>query len=82
MGATVPQNGQTSACLAGFHCASAPQEGQLNLDLAMISDMEEMTNDEWRMTITAAEIHRETGAFDVLRQVDGAVQPDTDDDED
>jgi hypothetical protein len=48
----------------------------------MISDMEEMTNDEWRMTITAAEIHRESGAFDVLREVDGAVQPDTNDDED
>src|SRR5215471_9123897 len=27
-GETVPQNGQTSACLAGFQTASAPQAGQ------------------------------------------------------
>ena len=29
-GDSVPQNGQMSACLAGFQLASAPQAGQLN----------------------------------------------------
>ena len=29
-GDTVPQNGQTSACFAGFQCASAPHAGQAN----------------------------------------------------
>ncbi len=40
MGETALQYGQTSACFAGFHCASAPQAGQANLERAVISDME------------------------------------------
>jgi len=37
-GDTVPQNGQTSACLAGFHTASAPQAGHENFSCAVVSD--------------------------------------------
>src|SRR5271156_1186762 len=36
-GETVPQNGQTRAFLAGFHCDSPPQEGQENFFLAVAS---------------------------------------------
>src|SRR4029077_10372429 len=34
-GDVVPQNGQTSACLAGFQCASAPHAGQANFSRAV-----------------------------------------------
>src|SRR6266513_2322297 len=37
-GDTAPQNGQTSACLAGFHTASAPQAGHENFSCAVVSD--------------------------------------------
>ena len=36
-GEVVPQNGQTSACLAGFHSASAPHAGQENFFWAVAS---------------------------------------------
>ena len=38
-GETVPQKGQTSAFLAGFHCASPPQAGQENFFWAVASGM-------------------------------------------
>src|SRR3954471_14328889 len=38
-GETVPQKGQTSACFAGFHCASPPHAGQLNFFCAVTSDI-------------------------------------------
>jgi hypothetical protein len=34
-GDVVPQNGQTSSFLAGFHCASPPQDGHENFLLAV-----------------------------------------------
>jgi hypothetical protein len=36
-GETVPQNGQISAFLAGFHCDSPPQDGQENFFWAVAS---------------------------------------------
>src|SRR5476651_2608709 len=39
-GDVVPQNGQTSACLAGFHTASAPHAGQANFCWASSSAMD------------------------------------------
>src|SRR5258708_30954594 len=39
IGATVPQNGHTSACFAAFHGASPPQDGQANFELAPTADM-------------------------------------------
>src|ERR1051325_3803206 len=38
-GEVVPQNGQTSDCLAGFHSAAAPHAGQENFFWAMASGM-------------------------------------------
>src|SRR5580658_6441911 len=38
-GETVPQNGQTSAFFAGFHCDSPPQDGQENFFWAVASDI-------------------------------------------
>jgi hypothetical protein len=38
-GEVVPQNGQTSACLAGFQIASAPHAGQANFSRASSSGM-------------------------------------------
>src|SRR6266516_6711741 len=39
-GDVVPQNGQTSAFLVGFHCASPPQAGQENFSWAVASGIE------------------------------------------
>ena len=36
-GASVPQNGQTSFCRAGFHVASPPHAGHANFDSATVS---------------------------------------------
>src|ERR1039457_488288 len=36
-GDVVPQNGQMSSFLAGFHCASPPHDGQENFFLAVAS---------------------------------------------
>src|SRR5882724_3821005 len=38
-GETVPQYGHTRACFPGFHCASAPQLGQLYFCWALISSL-------------------------------------------
>ena len=37
IGEVVPQKGQTSACFAGFQCASAPHAGQANFSRATAS---------------------------------------------
>jgi len=36
-GDSVPQNGHTSFCFAGFQLASPPQAGQANLEIAAVS---------------------------------------------
>ncbi len=36
-GDSVPQNGQTSFCFAGFHTASPPQAGHANFEIAAVS---------------------------------------------
>ncbi len=38
-GDSVPQNGQTSFCFAGFHVASPPQAGHANFDSATVADI-------------------------------------------
>src|SRR5580658_4158203 len=49
-GETVPQKGQTSAFLAGFHCDSPPQDGQENFFCAVASDINNlMSHDQWRV---------------------------------
>src|SRR5450432_2030006 len=44
-GETVPQNGQTRAFLAGFHCASPPQAGQENFFWAVASVISLVTHE-------------------------------------
>src|SRR6266571_8554840 len=41
-GEVVPQNGQTSAFLPGFHCASPPQAGQENFFWAVASGINQL----------------------------------------
>src|SRR5690242_18676797 len=40
-GDSVPQNGHTSFCFAGFHTASPPHAGQANLESATVSFIDE-----------------------------------------
>ena len=78
-GDTVPQNGQTSACLAGFHTASAPQAGHENFSCAVISDRGDgvfMAASEAAQERAQAACRASSGTNDFLLR-DGAVDAPT-----